>query len=222
MGTRSGSERGCTNLEGGAGESFEGGCGGEGQGLDWTSKNGSYSLQDAQTRNASVIVPPDLATAHQRVDYKPGAGLAAQFRSGYLPGQVESKTQAYLSIPQVGHQSRPGSNHSPHASQCFPSDSAVVSPAIEPLLCRLDGHSSRYPIQAISRRVDNGRWDESQTDLTATVRSLYPFTSGPPKALPVLHRAAGVRRGRLPALRFRGRHLSRVTSPINGGYTDAQ
>ena len=109
-------------------------------------------------------------------------------------------------MPQVGHHSRPGSSHSPHASQCFPSDSAVVSPAIEPLLCRLDGHSSRYPIEAISRRVDDGGWDESQIDLTATVRSLYSFAGGPRKALPVLHGVAGVRRGRLPALRFRGRH----------------
>ena len=51
-------------------------------------------------------------------------------------------TETYLSIPQVGHHSRPGSSHSPHASQCFPSGSSVVSSAIGPLLCRLDGHSS--------------------------------------------------------------------------------
>ena len=127
-------------------------------------------------------------------------------------------TETYLSIPQVGHHSRPGSNHSPHASQCFPSDSSFVSSAIGPLLCRLDSHSSRYPIEAISRRVDDGGWDESQIDLTATVRSLYPFSGGPRKAMPVLHGVAGVRQGRLPALRFRGRHLSRVASPINGRY----
>ena len=88
---RSSPERGCPNLERGAAEPVEGGRGGEGHRLDWASKNGPYSLQDAQTRSASVTVQPDLAAAHERVDYRPGAGLAAQFRSGYCRAGLSQK-----------------------------------------------------------------------------------------------------------------------------------
>ena len=71
-------------------------------------------------------------------------------------------------------------------------------------LVRVDGHSTHYPIKAIQRRVDDGGCHEGRTDLTLSTVPLYPFVSGPRMALPVLRGIAGVRRGGVAALRFRG------------------
>ena len=71
------------------------------------------------------------------------------------------------------------------------------------LVC-VDGHSTYYPIEAIQRLVDDGGCHGGRTDLTPSTVPLYPFASGPRKALPVLRGIAGVRQGGVAALRFRG------------------